>query len=190
MPEANTQNPSVPPENDWSKEIEIAEDIRKRALDQYKITSIDRLNIQQSVIRNYLWLAITVLAAEFAFFWRVFERSQSISDLCPIVILGLSVCSAMVALVIGIRAMTGTTFNDPDDNYVEMFSYLTSQGYDQGNHYALLEEEVKRIKAATEEALDQVHIRGLSMRRMNVLLVFSTCSGAFSAFLYFLPTLF
>ena len=189
MPETDTKNPSESTASDWSKEIEIAEDIRKRALDNYKLTSIDRLNIQQGVIRNYLWLSMTVLAADFAFFWRIFEKSQESSDLCPIVILGLSVCAAMVALIIGIRAMTGTTFNDPDDNYVEMFAYLTKQGYDQGNHYALLEQEITKIKDATEEALDRVHIRGLAMRRMNVLLVFSTCSGALSAFLYFLPTL-
>ena len=86
--------------------------------------------------------------------------------------------------------MTGTNINDPDDNYVEMFTYLTNPEYDQGNHYALLEREIKNIKAATEEALDRVHLRGLAMRRMNALLVFSTSSGAFSAFLYFLPTIF
>lgn len=190
MPETDTKNPSESTASDWSKEIEIAEDIRKRALDNYKLTSIDRLNIQQGVIRNYLWLAMTVLAADFAFFWRIFEQFQETSDLCPIIILGLSVCSALVALIIGIKAMTGTNINDPDDNYVEMFTYLTNPEYDQGNHYALLEREIKNIKAATEEALDRVHLRGLAMRRMNALLVFSTSSGAFSAFLYFLPTIF
>lgn len=191
MSTKENQNPSTPPpDEDWSKEIEVAEGIRNRALENYKQITIDTWNIQHSVIRNYLWLSLTFLAAYFTFFWKIYEQKSLIDDYCPLIILALAIASAFTALIIGIRSMTGANSNHPSDNYVEAFKYLTSEGYYQGNHYAHLEKEISTIKQAIEQEEIHSHHRGIAMRRMNQLLIFSACFGVLSALLYFVSTTF
>lgn len=191
MPKEENQNPSQPPEenDDFSKEISVAEEIRDRALTHYKQLSIDVWNIQQSVIRNYLWLSLTFLAAYFTFILKIIDKGDVISDTCPLIVLSLSVVFAVCALIIGIRSMTGNSVVDPIDNYVEHFNYLTSEGYDQGNHYALLTKEIQSIKDSIDRTNDLISDRGLSMRIMNRLLIVSVATGLLSAVLYFQSTL-
>ena len=186
MPTESTKDPSISSSIDFSKEIEVAEDLCKQALEKFKQVSVDRHSIQQSVIRNYLWLSVTILAAEFASVREVFNPMPE--HLCPYVVLALSALSALAALIIGIRAMTGTTFVDPTDNFVQVFDYLTATGYHQGNHYALLKKEIATIKSAVECAYGVVNRRGKAMRKMNILLVFSICTGVFSGLLYLIST--
>ncbi len=192
MPKTENQNPSEntsQQESDFSKEIEIAENIKKQALDHYKRESIDEWNIQHSVIRNYLWLSLTFIAGYCAVFNRVFDRIP-LDNCLPVVSLAIALILSLYSLYIGITSMTGTSSIEPDDNYVEMFEYLTSTGYHQGNHYALLTKEIQTIKEAIEEAQEQTHNRGLAMRRMNRLLKASMCFGVLSLIFYFLPKIF
>lgn len=191
MPTEEAQNPSqsTSEEDDFSKEIEIAEDIKKQALDHYKRESIDTWNIQHSIIRNYLWLSLTFIAGYCTAFNKAFDLG-SLTDYCPLVALSIAFICALATLVIGIVTMTGTSTAEPDDNYVEMCKYLTSTGYHQGNHYALLLKEIKAIKQAIEEAQDKSHARGLTMRRMNLLLKSSIGFASLSVVLYLSTTLF
>ena len=180
------KNPSQEPaEDDWSKEIEIAEGIKKQALDHYKRESIDVWNIQHSVIRNYLWLSLTFIAGYSALFNTLFNLSQ-INHYCPLVMLAIAFISALIALAVGIYSMTGTSGIEPDDNYEEMFEYQTRTGYCQGNHYALLQKEIHNIKQAIEEAQNKTHERGKAMRRMNKCLFTSIGFGVLSVICYLL----
>ena len=191
MPTEKLKSPSqAPSESDWSKEIEIAEALCKQALESYKQVSIDRLSIQQTVIRNYLWLSVTILAAEFAFSSKVFGSLESFQiHPCPGIVLLFSMIAAFVSLIIGIRSMTGTNICDPVANHVEVFDYLTANGYDQGNHYEILKKKIKSTKKSIDEAYGLIHKRGTSMRKMNKTLVFSVYTGIFSAFLFFVSNL-
>ena len=191
MPTEELKSPSQAPlEKDWSKEIEIAEALCKQALESYKQVSIDRLSIQQTVIRNYLWLSVTILAAEFAFISKAFGSLESfLVHPCPGIVLVISMIAALVALLIGIRAMTGTNIYDPIDNHVEVFDYLTADGYDQGNHYAILKKKIRNTKESIDKAYNLIHKRGTSMRKMNKALIFSVCTGVFSSFLFFISNL-
>lgn len=187
MTQESTKNPpdqlSI---NDYSKEISVAEDLCKQALDKYKQVSIDRLAIQHSVIKNYLWLSVTILVAELTITREMFPLS--FSHACPLIFLAASFLCALFALLAGIRAMTGTTIVDPSDNYVEMFDYLTANGYDQGNHYALLQKTIRETKKSIEQAYDTVHTRGKFMRKMNTALIYSVASGVLSGFLFLVST--
>lgn len=192
MPKTENQNPSEntsQQESDFSKEIEIAESIKKQALDHYKRESIDEWNIQHSVIRNYLWLSLTFIAGYCAVFNQVFDRIP-LDNYLSVVSLAIALILSLYSLYIGITSMTGTSSIEPDDNYVEMFEYLTSPSYYQGNHFALLTKEIQSIKKAIEEAQEQTHNRGIAMRRMNRLLKASMCFGVLSLIFYFLPKIF
>lgn len=184
------RNPSQEPaEDDWSKEIEIAEGIKKQALDHYKRESIDVWNIQHSVIRNYLWLSLTFIAGYCAIFNNVFNQTLP-TNYWFIGSLSIAIIIALYSLYIGIASMTGASNIEPDDNYIEIFKYLTSTGYHQGNHYALLTNEIKTIKAAIEEAQDKTHNRGIVMRRMNSLLKVSMTFGVLSIIFHFSQKIF
>lgn len=184
MPTEELKSPSqAPSESDWSKEIEIAEGIKKQALDHYKRESVDVWNIQHGVIRNYLWLSLTFIAGYCAVFSKVYEQSLH-DDYWSFSTLSLALIFAVCSLYIGITSMTGTSNAEPDDNYVEIFEYLTSTGYHQGNHYALLTKEIKTIKQAIEEAQELTHNRGIVMRRMNRLLKVSMAFGVLSVAIY------
>lgn len=192
VPKTENQNPSEntsQQESDFSKEIEIAENIKKQALDHYKRESIDEWNIQHSVIRNYLWLSLTFIAGYCAVFNRVFDRIP-LDNYLPFGSLAIALILSLYSLYIGITSMTGTSSIEPDDNYVEIFEYLTSPSYYQGNHFALLTKEIRTIKKAIEEAQEQTHNRGIAMRRMNKLLKASMCFGVLSLIFYFLPKIF
>lgn len=192
MPKTEIQNPSEntsQQESDFSKEIEIAENIKKQALDHYKRESIDEWNIQHSVIRNYLWLSLTFIAGYCTVFNRVFDRIP-LDNYLPLGSLAIALILSLYSLYIGITSMTGTSSIEPDDNYVEIFEYLTSPSYYQGNHFAMLTKEIQTIKKAIEEAQEQTHNRGLAMRRMNKLLKASMCFGVLSLIFYFLPKIF
>lgn len=192
MPKTEIQNPSEntsQQESDFSKEIEIAENIKKQALDHYKRESVDEWNIQHSVIRNYLWLSLTFIAGYCTVFNRVFDRIP-LDNYLSVVSLAIALILSLYSLYIGITSMTGTSSIEPDDNYVEMFEYLTSPSYYQGNHFALLTKEIQSIKKAIEEAQEQTHNRGIAMRRMNRLLKASMCFGVLSLIFYFLPKIF
>ena len=192
MPKTEIQNPSEntsQQESDFSKEIEIAENIKKQALDHYKRESVDEWNIQHSVIRNYLWLSLTFIAGYCTVFNRVFDRIP-LDNYLPLGSLAIALILSLYSLYIGITSMTGTSSIEPDDNYVEIFEYLTSPSYYQGNHFAMLTKEIQTIKKAIEEAQEQTHNRGLAMRRMNKLLKASMCFGVLSLIFYFLPKIF
>ena len=192
MPKTEIQNPSEntsQQESDFSKEIEIAENIKKQALDHYKRESVDEWNIQHSVIRNYLWLSLTFIAGYCTVFNRVFDRIP-LDNYLPLGSLAIALILSLYSLYIGITSMTGTSSIEPDDNYVEIFEYLTSPSYYQGNHFAMLTKEIQTIKKAIEEAQEQTHNRGIAMRRMNRLLKASMCFGVLSLIFYFLPKIF
>lgn len=192
MPKTEIQNPSEntsQQESDFSKEIEIAENIKKQALDHYKRESVDEWNIQHSVIRNYLWLSLTFIAGYCTVFNRVLDRIP-LDNYLPLGSLAIALILSLYSLYIGITSMTGTSSIEPDDNYVEIFEYLTSPSYYQGNHFAMLTKEIQTIKKAIEEAQEQTHNRGLAMRRMNKLLKASMCFGVLSLIFYFLPKIF
>lgn len=171
MPEESTKTPSVPPEVDLSKEIEAAKDLFKQALDELKQLAIDRLSIQHAVIRNYLWLSVTILAAELACVQQSLDTAGD--HPCPYIPLLLSALFALFALCVGIRAMTGTSFVEPSDNIVEIFNYLTVPKYDQSNHYAMLKSQIESVKKSIDEASDLIDRRGKLMRDMNVALLIS-----------------
>ena len=184
MPTEELKSPSqVPSESDWSKEIEVAEGIKRQALEHYKRESVDVWNIQHGVIRNYLWLSLTFIAGYCAVFSKVYEQSLH-DNYWSFSTLSLALILAVYSLYIGIASMTGTSNAEPDDNYVEIFDYLTSTGYHQGNHYALLTKEIKSIKKAIEEAQELTHNRGVIMRRMNRLLKVSMAFGVLSMFFH------
>lgn len=187
MPTEEKKSPSqTSSENDWSKEIEIAEGIKKQALDHYKRESVDTWNIQHGVLRNYLWLSLTFIAGYCTIFNKVFDQI-AIGNYWSTGSLTIACILALLSLYIGISAMTGTSSIEPDDNYVEIFEYMTSTGYDQGNHYALLKKEIQALKETIEEAQDQTHKRAVSMRQMNKLLKTSMSFGVLSAIFYLSP---
>lgn len=189
MSTESTKNPSDTSMTDLSKEIGIAEELCKQALEKFKQVSVDRHSIQHNVIRNYLWLSVTILAAEFTCLSNYFAPVADIAKHpCPYIILALSVMSALFSLCTGIKAMTGTSVIDPSDNYVEMFDYLTANGYLPENHFALLKKEISTIKQSIDEAYEMVHKRGKAMRKMNRALLFSICTGIFAGFLFFIST--
>ena len=177
MQQEETQKTSQEPqeienEDDFSKEIEIAESIKKQALDHFKREAVDTWNVQHSVIRNYLWLSLTFIASYCAVYSKSFDATLPSTNYCPI-ILTVAIVLASVALIVGIVAMSGTSSIEPDDNYHEIFDYLTATGYDQGNHYAILSKEIISIKVAIEKAQEQTCKRGKAMRLMNRLLLAS-----------------
>lgn len=182
MPETKPQTPLEASEADFSKEIALAEDMCKQAHDNLKQLAIDRLSIQHTVIRNYLWLSVTILAAEFACAQQ--SLATAANHPCPYIPLLLSSLAALCSLCIGIRAMTGTSFVNPTDNYVEVLDYLTSSGYDQGNHYAMLKKQIKSLKKSIDDAADQIHRRGKLMRAMNISLLISIGLASLSGLLF------
>ena len=188
MPTEELKNPSQEPsENDWSKEIEIAEGIRKQALEHYKQELIDTWSVQQSIIRNYLWLSLTFIVGYCTLFNKAFDFTLT-EVYFPLATLATAFTLALISLLLGIKSMTGASDPAPDSKYVEFFKYLTKTGYDQGNHYALLTKEIESLSRALEEARQETNRRGLIMRRMNKLLRASVLFAVLSV-VFFVPTL-
>ena len=187
MPTTENKTPSETSslqEDNFEKEIKIAEEIRNKALENYKQIHLDTWNIQHTVIRNYLWLSVTLLAAYFAVLWKTYEELLPTREYCPFFVLTLAIILALASLILGILSMTGSSTRHPSDNYVEMFDYLTTNGYDQGNHYSLLKKEIKSIKEAIERENGFINKRGLSMRWMNKLLIVSISLAILAGILY------
>lgn len=178
--ESTTKSLSAP--NDVDQRIHAAESTLKLSLDEYKLITVDQMHHQHTIIKNYLWLSATFVAAEAAMFSQMFPKA------CGAVIgtLYAATVLSVIALFAGIRSMTGTDFGTAIPNGIDTVERVCPQGgqYSPDEHLAFLRETISQTESEIDVAFISYGRRLTIMRAMNwlltsALLLLSTAGGLY-----------
>lgn len=186
MREQSKQEPTyITPEETGENEIKAAQFLLTQSLESYKQISIDRYQIQHTIIRNYLWLSATLFFAECALMNRLLGQTL---DACAGV-LCVSIFLSVVSIALGIDAMTGAEFDAAQNDCRHDYGYLIPQsGYDFNRHLKLIERMIYQAESSADEAMVVISKRQVRMKQMNRLLLGSLLFGVTSAGLFFTTT--
>lgn len=183
MREGTKREPTyITPEHTGENEIKAAQFLLTQSLESYKQVAIDRYQIQHSIIRNYLWLSATLFFAECALMNRLLEQplNACAGVLCVALLLSI------IAIALGIEAMTGAYFLPAQSDYRYDFGYLIPKsGYDFNRHLMLIERMLHQSESSIDESMEAISKRQIRMRQMNKLLLLSLLFGFTAAGLFF-----
>ena len=170
-----------------SKQIEIYREILKTATDEYNTITVTRMNNQQALIKNYLWLAVTMLVSLGALFSFYCERAT------PGVCFGLlffAAVTSFIAFFVGLRAMTGADFYSLTGDCDKVLKLCCpEQRFNESDTLQLLKFWISNADKGTDAAMKTISQRIQAMRWMNLLLSTTLLTLAGSAGLFFINQL-
>lgn len=176
----------APPENVSNEDVDLARDVLALNFAAYKEFTIDRMNHQHNLIKNYLWFAASVFVAESAFLGHALNFPTGAS-----VGLMLAACVlSCIVLAIGIDAMTGADFRAAMSDGRATVSYLLAPGGSSNQRtLAMIYQLIENAEAGLEEAGRTFDARVRKMRWMNRLLLLSLLFGFTAAGLFVITQL-
>lgn len=167
--------------DDLTQQIKATESVLSLSLNEYKLLTIDRMHHQHTVIKNYLWLSASFVAAEAAMFSQMFPQAAG----AVLGILFAATAISVFAMFVGIRSMTGASFSYAIPTGNDILNYVCPQGnYDSNLHLSLLRDMVGCVEEGIEEAFKTFKTRSKTMKLMNgllsaALLMLGTSGGLF-----------
>ena len=169
---------------DLSKRIENARSLLNAALSAYKQLDIDQYSQQTNGIKNYLWLAVSIVGGLWAIVIQaeptVLEHPFSFSLWKTCFIPAITLSFAMVW--VGVCNLSGGVLLEPVNSYKIWFNYACGDTACDEDTLAMLGQQIIDVDKSLEEARKSIENRGRALRDMNDLCRYALVFGFFTMF--------
>lgn len=167
---------------DLSKRIENARSLLNAALSAYKQLDIDQYSQQTNGIKNYLWLAVSIVGGLWAIVIQaeptVLEHPFSFSLWKTCFIPAIALSFAMVW--VGVCNLSGGVLLEPVNSYKIWFNYACGDTACDEDTLAMLGQQIVDVDRSLEEARKSIKNRGRALRKMNDLCRYALVFGFFT----------
>lgn len=176
MPTETNQNSSFPP-TPPAEAHEIISQYLTLADGACKRYSVDIYNIQNSNIKNHLWIAFVAISSGAAFFVNAnlgalflgYLKQPTFNFYIFLCALGLAGCEffAIRAFFNGIKASTGTVITEAYRDLHNQFLTLENNNFTALERYRLRRQTLYDLTLQTTDAMNRMHTRGTLIRQMS-----------------------
>lgn len=190
MQKEATQNTTSENTEEWNEFNDFNNFVITKMLDEYKMFAVDLHNTQINIIKNYLWLSVTIATACGAFLAWIKLSFATIDAFEAIAgsTLMFGIFLAVYSFIVGARLLLGEKDGsrpNPADSYL---AYLAMAYGDDSSWkpYQARSAWIKHLDKSLVEIRKLHSLKGVKIRDLNRFVVASARTSAIGAFfLYF-----